>query len=54
VVKNGVEALGKIWHREHFVCQHCEDPLNPEGKICQAEGYSSSSLAPLFLIAGIH
>lgn len=38
VVKNGVEALGKIWHREHFVCQHCDDPLNPEGKICQAEG----------------
>jgi hypothetical protein len=38
VVKDGVEALGKIWHREHFMCQNCDELLDATGKICSWEG----------------
>lgn len=39
VIHNGVEALGKIWHREHFMCQNCDELLNADGKICAWEEY---------------
>jgi len=42
VIKDGVEALGKVWHRAHFLCQNCEELLDPKGKICAWEGYRPS------------
>ena len=27
VVTNGIVAMGKVWHKEHFVCQGCEEPM---------------------------
>jgi hypothetical protein len=42
VTTNGVEALGKTWHREHFMCQNCDVLLDPMGRICSSEGYSRS------------
>ncbi|ELR25664.1 LIM domain containing protein [Acanthamoeba castellanii str. Neff] len=38
VTQNGVEALGKTWHREHFLCQACDILLDPMGRICASEG----------------
>jgi hypothetical protein len=38
VTSNGVETLGKIWHKDHFVCQTCDTLLEVGGKICAWEG----------------
>ena len=27
VVTNGVVAHGKVWHKDHFVCTGCEEPM---------------------------
>lgn len=27
VVVDGIVAMGKVWHKAHFVCQGCEQPL---------------------------
>ncbi|KAL6064720.1 LIM and senescent cell antigen-like-containing domain protein 2 [Balamuthia mandrillaris] len=38
VTHGAVEALGKIWHKEHFACQTCDTPLSVGSKICAWEG----------------
>lgn len=38
VTHDGVETLGKIWHKDHFVCQTCDTLLSVGGKICAWEG----------------
>lgn len=27
VVVNGIVAMGKVWHKEHFLCCGCEEPM---------------------------